>query len=225
MKFLKLAILAAVIGLILFAAKQTGILEIITDIKSLQNWIAGFGFWGYFVFVATFVFACVFLLPGSAFTIVAGIVFGPIKGGILALFSATLGAVAAFVVARFLLRNTIMKKFGDNPIFKKIDDGVAQNGTSFLILTRLVPVFPFSLQNYAYGLTSLNLGTYTIVSLLTMAPGAFIFAYMAGDIATNGVSAMLLVKFAAAGLVLFGMSLIPKYIAKKKGINMADLAK
>ncbi|MGC9551895.1 TVP38/TMEM64 family protein [Vibrio metoecus] len=225
MKFLKLAILAAVIGLILFAAKQTGILEIITDIKSLQNWIAGFGFWGYFVFVATFVFACVFLLPGSAFTIVAGIVFGPIKGGILALFSATLGAVAAFVVARFLLRNTIMKKFGDNPIFKKIDDGVAQNGTSFLILTRLVPVFPFSLQNYAYGLTSLNLCTYAIVSLLTMAPGAFIFAYMAGDIATNGVSAMLLVKFAAAGLVLFGMSLIPKYIAKKKGINMADLAK
>ncbi|EEZ00193.1 TVP38/TMEM64 family protein [Vibrio mimicus] len=225
MKFLKLAILAAVIGLVLFAAKQTGILEIITDIKSLQNWIAGFGFWGYFVFVATFVFACVFLLPGSAFTIVAGIVFGPIKGGILALFSATLGAVAAFVVARFLLRNTIMKKFGDNPIFKKIDQGVAQNGTSFLILTRLVPVFPFSLQNYAYGLTSLNLGTYAIVSLLTMAPGAFIFAYMAGDIATNGVSAMLLVKFAAAGLVLFGMSLIPKYIAKKKGINMAELAK
>ncbi len=124
-------------------------------------------------------FACVFLLPGSAFTIVAGIVFGPIKGGVLALFSATLGAVAAFIVARFLLRNTIMKKFGDNPIFKKIDDGVAANGTS-LILTRLVPVFPFSLQNYAYGLTSLNLGTYALVSLLTMAPGAFIFAYMAG---------------------------------------------
>ncbi|MEF1342175.1 VTT domain-containing protein, partial [Vibrio rotiferianus] len=125
----------------------------------------------------------------------------------------------------FLLRNTVMKKFGDNPIFKKIDDGVAANGTSFLILTRLVPVFPFSLQNYAYGLTSLNLGTYALVSLLTMAPGAFIFAYMAGDIATNGVSAMLLVKFAVAGLVLFGMSLIPKYIAKKKGINMEELAK
>ncbi|HCG6787913.1 TPA: TVP38/TMEM64 family protein [Vibrio parahaemolyticus] len=225
MKFVKIALIVAVIALALFAAKQTGILELITDIKSLQDWIASFGVWGYAVFVAAFVFACVFLLPGSAFTIVAGIVFGPIKGGVLALFSATLGAVAAFIVARFLLRNTIMKKFGDNPIFKKIDDGVAANGTSFLILTRLVPVFPFSLQNYAYGLTSLNLGTYALVSLLTMAPGAFIFAYMAGDIATNGVSVMLLVKFAVAGLVLFGMSLIPKYIAKKKGINMEELAK
>ncbi len=119
----------------------------------------------------------------------------------------------------------VLRETGDNPIFKKIDDGVAQNGTSFLILTRLVPVFPFSLQNYAYGLTSLNLGTYALVSLLTMAPGAFIFAYMAGDIATNGVSPMLLVKFAVAGLILFGMSLIPKYIAKKKGINMEELAK
>ena len=119
----------------------------------------------------------------------------------------------------------IVRKFGSNPIFKKIDDGVAQNGTSFLILTRLVPVFPFNLQNYAYGLTGLSLSSYVLVSLITMAPGAFIFAYMAGDIAVNGVSGMLLLKFAIAGVVLFVMSLIPKYIAKKKGINMEELVK
>jgi uncharacterized membrane protein YdjX (TVP38/TMEM64 family) len=225
MKFVKIALIALAIALVIFVAKQTGILEIITDIRSLQEWIASFGVWGYAVFVLAFVFACVFMLPGSAFTIVAGIVFGPVKGALLALFSATLGATVAFILARFIFRDTILKKFGDNQIFKKIDDGVAQNGSSFLILTRLVPVFPFSLQNYAYGITGLNLATYVIVSLITMAPGAFIFAYMAGDIATNGVSAMLLVKFAGAGLVLFGMSLIPKYIAKKKGINMEELAK
>ncbi|CZF79775.1 TVP38/TMEM64 family inner membrane protein YdjZ [Grimontia celer] len=225
MKFLKIGLVIAVIAAVLFAAKQSGILEIITDIQSLQAWIASFGAMGYVVFLIAYVFACIFMLPGSAFTIVAGIVFGPVQGGILALVAATVGASAAFVVARFLLRGTIMKKFGTNPIFKKIDDGVAQNGTSFLILTRLVPVFPFSLQNYAYGLTGLSLSTFALVSMITMAPGAFIFAYMAGDIATNGVSAMLLVKFAVAGLVLFGMSLIPKYIAKKKGIDMAELSK
>ncbi|CZF86087.1 TVP38/TMEM64 family protein [Grimontia marina] len=225
MKFLKIGLIIAVIAAVLFAAKQSGILEIITDIQSLQAWIASFGAMGYVVFLIAYVFACIFMLPGSAFTIVAGIVFGPVQGGILALVAATVGASAAFVVARFLLRGTIMKKFGTNPIFKKIDDGVAQNGTSFLILTRLVPVFPFSLQNYAYGLTGLSLSTFALVSMITMAPGAFIFAYMAGDIATNGVSAMLLVKFAVAGLVLFGMSLIPKYIAKKKGIDMAELSK
>ncbi|GAL11260.1 DedA family inner membrane protein YdjX [Vibrio astriarenae] len=225
MKIVKILLAVLAIAAVIFGAKQTGLLEIITDIRSLQEWIAGFGIWGYLVFVAAFVFACVFMLPGSAFTIVAGIVFGPVKGALLALFSATLGATVAFLCARFIFRDLILKKFGDNPIFKKIDDGVAQNGSSFLILTRLVPVFPFSLQNYAYGITGLKLGTYVLVSLVTMAPGAFIFAYMAGDIATNGVSAMLLVKFAGAGLVLFGMSLIPKYIAKKKGINMEELAK
>lgn len=225
MKFVKFGVIAAVIAGLLFAAQQTGLLAMITDVEALQNWIGGFGAMGYVVFVLLFVFACVFLLPGSAFTIVAGIAFGPIKGGILALVSATLGACVAFIIARFLLRTTILNKFGDNPIFKKIDDGVAQNGTSFLILTRLVPVFPFNLQNYAYGLTGINFATYALVSFLTMMPGAFIFAYMAGDIATNGVSAMLLVKFAAAGLILFTVSLIPKYIAKKKGIDMSELAK
>ena len=224
MKFVKFGIIAAVVAALFFGAQQTGILELLTDVEGLQSWIAGFGPMGYLVYVVLYIFACVFMLPGSAFTIVAGIAFGPVAGGLLALFAATLGATAAFIVARFLLRDVILNKFGSNPMFKKIDDGVAQNGTSFLILTRLVPVFPFSLQNYAYGLTGIKLITYSLVSLLTMAPGAFIFAYMAGDIATNGVSAMLLVKFAAAGLVLFGVSLIPKYIAKKKGIDMAALA-
>lgn len=224
MKLVKIGVIAAVVAALLFVANQTGILALLTDVEGLQAWIAGFGPMGYLVYVLLYVFACVFMLPGSAFTIVAGIAFGPVTGALLALFSATLGATAAFIVARFLLRDVILNKFGANPMFKKIDDGVAQNGTSFLILTRLVPVFPFSLQNYAYGLTGINLLTYSLVSLLTMAPGAFIFAYMAGDIATNGVSAMLLVKFAAAGLVLFGVSLIPKYIAKKKGIDMAALS-
>ena len=224
MKFVKFGLIAAVVAALIFAAQQTGVLALLTDVEGLQNWIAGFGAMGYVVYTLVYIFACVLMLPGSALTIVAGIAFGPVLGGLLALFAATLGATAAFIVARFLLRNAILSKFGNNPIFKKIDDGVAQNGTSFLILTRLVPVFPFSLQNFAYGLTGINLMTYSLVSLVTMAPGAFIFAYMAGDIATNGVSPMLLVKFAGAGLVLFGVSLIPKYIAKKKGIDMKALA-
>lgn len=225
MKILKFGLIALALVAAFFVIKQTGMLEIITDIERLQTWIASFGVMGYFVFVLAYVCACVFMLPGSAFTIVAGIVFGPVQGGILALVAATIGATAAFIIARFLLRQMIMNKLGQNPIFKKIDEGVAQNGTSFLILTRLVPIFPFSLQNYAYGLTAIPLSTFALVSLITMAPGAFIFAYMAGDIATNGVSAILLVKFAVAGLILFGISLIPKYIAKKKGINMEELAK
>jgi len=159
-------------------------------------------------------------LPASAVTIVAGITFGSVLGGVLALVSATIGACVAFLIAKYVARDTIIAKFGKNPLFKRIEEGVEQNGASFLILTRLVPVFPYNIQNYAYGLTSMKLSTFALVSFITMAPGAFIYAYIAGEIVAHGVSLRLLLQFTVAGLVLFGVSLIPKYIAKKKGITI-----
>jgi uncharacterized membrane protein YdjX (TVP38/TMEM64 family) len=143
-----------------------------------------------------------------------------VLGGILALVGATIGASAAFIVAKYIARDAIVNKFQDNAIFKKIEVGVKENGVSFLILTRLVPLFPYNVQNYAYGITSINLPTFAGVSFITMAPGAFIYAYMAGEIVAHGFSIKLLVQFAIAGVILFLVSLIPKYIAKKKGINL-----
>lgn len=221
----KLKLLAAilVIGIGFFIAWKTGLVEKIQDVQAMQAFFKSFGVWGYLIFILVFIAACVFMLPGSMLTIIAGIAFGPIIGGVVSLIGATLGATVAFLVAKYVARGMIEDKIGQNEMFKKIDDGVSKNGTSFLILTRLVPVFPFSFQNYAYGLTKIKLGTYFIVSLICMAPGAFIYAYMAGEIVTNGFSTGLLIKFAAAGIILFLISLIPKYIAKKKGINMDDL--
>lgn len=213
---LALVALAAVV----FAAGQLGLIDRLRDIEGLQQWFQGLGAVGYLVYVLLYMLVAVFMLPASAVTIVAGITFGSIVGGVLALISATIGACVAFLLARYAARDTIVAKFGQNPLFKRIEDGVRENGTSFLILTRLVPVFPYNIQNYAYGLTSISLPTFALVSLITMAPGAFIYAYMAGEIVTQGVSVGLLVQFAAAGLLLFGVSLIPKYIAKKRGISI-----
>lgn len=224
MRFMKLGMTAVIVATALLLAQLTGLIDLLTDVEALQAWIAEFGVLGYFVYFLIYILACVFAIPGSALTIVAGIVFGPVKGGLLALLGATVGASLAFLVSRFLMRDWIERRFGANPMFRKIDQGVAENGTSFLILTRLVPLFPFNLQNFAYGLTSLNLVTYAVVTLITMAPITFIFAYMAGDIATNGVSVMLLVKLGAAGIILSALSLVPKYIARRRGINMEELA-
>jgi len=208
-----LAVVAAI-----FLANHFGLMEELRDVRGLQQWFQGLGATGYIVYVLLYIAVAVFMLPASAVTIVAGITFGSIVGGVLALIGATIGACVAFLVARYAARDTIVAKFGQNPLFKRIEDGVRENGTSFLILTRLVPVFPYNIQNYAYGLTAISLPTFALVSLVTMAPGAFIYAYMAGEIVTQGVSAGLLLQFAVAGLVLFGVSLIPKYIARKKGI-------
>lgn len=219
----KLIVAVLVIAIGFFIAWKTGLVSKIQDVEAMQAFFKSFGVWGYLVFILVFIASCVFMLPGSMLTIIAGIAFGPVMGGIVALVGATLGATAAFLVAKYVARGMIEDKIGQNEMFKKIDNGVEKNGTSFLILTRLVPVFPFSFQNYAYGLTKINISTYFIVSLICMAPGAFIYAYMAGEIVINGFSAGLLIKFAAAGIILFLISLIPKYIAKKKGINMDEL--
>lgn len=220
-KKLVLVLLFIILGFVI--ALKTGIVEKIQDVEAMQNFFDSFGVWGYLVFILVYVASCVFMLPGSMLTIIAGIVFGPIVGGFISLVGAIFGATAAFLIAKYVARGLIEDKIGKNEMFRKIDDGVEKNGTSFLILTRLVPVFPFSFQNYAYGLTKIKLGTYFIISLICMAPGAFIYAYMAGEIVTNGFSAGLLIKFAIAGVMLFLISLIPKYIAKKKRINMDEL--
>ena len=220
--FGKILLIVAVIAVVFLIAHHFGLTARLQDVPAMQSWFQSLGFVGYAVFIALYVLVAVFMLPASAFTIIAGVTFGSVLGGILALVGATIGASVAFIVAKYVARDVIVNKFQGNVIFKKIEDGVKENGVSFLILTRLVPIFPYNVQNYAYGLSSINLLTFAGVSFITMAPGAFIYAYMAGEIVANGFSIKLLVQFAIAGVILFLVSLIPKYIAKKKGISLSD---
>jgi uncharacterized membrane protein YdjX (TVP38/TMEM64 family) len=218
--FVKIIIIVTVIAAVVIIAKLLGWADKLRDIPAMQTWFQSLGMVGYFAFILLYIAAAVFMLPAAAFAIIAGITFGSILGAILALIGATIGATAAFIVARYIARDAIVNKFKDNTIFSKIENGLKQNGVSFLILTRLVPVFPYNVQNYAYGVTPINILTFTGVSFITMAPGAFIYAYMAGEIVANGFSLKLMIQFAIAGVILFLVSLIPKYIAKKKGINL-----
>ena len=217
---LKILLVVVVIALGFVLAYYTGFIDFISDIKGLQAFFKDLGFLGYIIYIGLFVIVALLMLPATPITLVSGVTFGPILGGILSLISSTIGACAAFIVAKYFARSTLEEKFKDNAIFKKIEKGVADNGTSFLILTRLVPAFPYNIQNYAYGLTSMKLSTFGLVSFITMAPGSFIYAYMAGELVTNGFSLELLLQFGAAGVVLFLISLIPKYIAKKRGIKL-----
>jgi len=212
--------LAALIVVVFVLANQFSLLDKLKDINVLQAWFQNLGVVGYIVYIFVYILVAVFMFPASAMTIAAGITFGSIPGAILALTGATIGACVSFIIAKYVARDVIVNKFSGNAIFTKIEKGVSETGTSFLILTRLVPIFPYNIQNYAYGVTSMNVVTFGLVSFITMAPGAFIYAFMAGEIATNGFSFKLLIQFAAAGFFLFIVSLIPKYIAKKKGISI-----
>jgi len=229
---IKLVVAVLIIAAVFAVAYFTGLTERLAlnaeNIEAMEAFFAGFGLLAYLIFIGIYILVAVFMLPAFFFTIIAGLAFGPFIGAPLALVGATLGAAVAFIIARYVARDTIVNRFGNSPLFKKIDDGLRANGVSFLILTRLVPVFPYNVQNYIYGLTPIKLGTFTLVSLITMAPGAIIYAGMAGLMrdslmAGDGFDPILLVYLAAAGVVLFLVSLIPKYIAKKKGIKLEDM--
>ncbi|APX72175.1 TVP38/TMEM64 family protein [Companilactobacillus allii] len=203
-----------VIGIVIFY--QTGLIDELQNVSSLQKTFQGMGFMGYFAFIILCIVTAIFMLPGGLLAIVAGIVYGGFLGGLLTVIGSTLGASISFVLGRTLLKDVIINKYGDQPTFKKIMHGVDENGVSFLILTRLVPIFPYALQSYAYALTPMKFLRFSVISGITMLPACFIYAYMASDILTQGLTLSLSIKFTIMGIILFLLTYIPKKIGRHK---------
>ena len=125
-------------------------------------------------------------------------------------------ATAAFLVARYVAREMVEGWAQSNPVFKKIDDGVAAQGWRMLMITRLVPLFPFNIQNYAYGLTKIGLLTYFLVSWICMLPGAIAFTFMGGSIVSGqGDLGKTFIYLGIGAVVFVIISLIPGWIKKR----------
>ena len=178
-------ILLIVVGVIaiLYGAHRIGAGAWLTN---ALDWIRGLGALAPVAFIAIYIAACVAFLPGSILTIGAGVIFGVVRGSIYVSIAATLGATAAFLVGRYLARDWVSARLEGNAKFKAIDQAVGKEGWKIVILTRLSPVFPFNLLNYAYGLTSVSLRDYFFASWLGMIPGTILYVYigsLSGDLA------------------------------------------
>jgi uncharacterized membrane protein YdjX (TVP38/TMEM64 family) len=147
-------------------------------LKEALDWIGKLGPWGPVIFIAIYVVATVFFIPGSVLTLGAGAVFGVALGSVCVSISATLGATAAFLVGRYLARDAIARKIEKNEKFAAIDRAVASEGWKIVFLTRLSPVFPFTLLNYAFGLTRVRLSHYVLASWIGMMPGTVMYVYL-----------------------------------------------
>src|SRR5947207_7917429 len=147
-------------------------------LKSALDWIGQLGPWGPVIFVGLYVVATVLFVPGSVLTLGAGAVFGVVLGSVCVSISATLGATAAFLVGRYLARDAIARKVERNERFAAIDRAVADEGWKIVFLTRLSPVFPFTLLNYAFGLTRVRLSHYVLASWIGMMPGTVMYVYL-----------------------------------------------
>src|ERR1043166_3885080 len=147
-------------------------------LKSALDWIGKLGPWGPLIFVGLYVVATVLFVPGSVLTLGAGAVFGVALGFVWVSLSATLGATAAFLVGRYLARDAIARRIEKHETFATIDRAVADEGWKIVLLTRLSPVFPFTLLNYAFGLTRVKLSHYVLASWLGMIPGTVMYVYL-----------------------------------------------
>jgi uncharacterized membrane protein YdjX (TVP38/TMEM64 family) len=154
-------------------------------LRTALKWIESLGAYGGFAFMVIYIIATVAFIPGTILTLGAGVVFGVIWGSIYVFIGATLGAIAAFLIGRYLVRDGISKKIEGNEKFAAIDQAVAYSGFKIVLLTRLSPLFPFNLLNYAFGITAVRLKDYAIASI-GMLPATVMYVYigsLASDIA------------------------------------------
>jgi uncharacterized membrane protein YdjX (TVP38/TMEM64 family) len=146
--------------------------------KQTLDWIKGLGPWGPIIFIGLYVLACVCLVPASVLTLGGGAIFGVVYGSIYVFIGATLGATAAFLVGRYFARGWVAKRIEGSATFNAIDKAVAREGWKIVGLTRLSPVFPFVLLNYAFGITQVSLRDYVLASAVGMLPGTIMYVYI-----------------------------------------------
>ena len=160
--------------------------------------------------VLTVVGCVVLALPGVTFAILAGLLFGPVIGTICCSLATTIGAVLAFIAGRFFLKDSIGPVVAKNRILKKwLFDDTGCNELFVLMVTRLVPVFPFNLQNFAYGITDICFSTYAFGSLIFMLPGTAMYTVGTAGLADKenrllyiGIAVVLAVVVTIIGMIL-----------------------
>lgn len=165
---------AIAVGLIVVARE----LHLQDRLRLGLDWIAQLGPWGALLFIGLYVVATVLFIPGSALTLGAGAIFGVVWGSVYVSIGATLGATAAFLIGRHAAREAVARRLASHDRFAALDRAVAVEGWKIVGLTRLSPVFPFTLLNYAFGLTRVRLRDYVLASWIGMLPGTVMYVYV-----------------------------------------------
>ena len=175
------------------------------------------------LFVLVYAAATVLFVPGSILTIAGGALFGPVWGTLWNLSGATFGATLAFLTARYVASDWVSRAAGER--LARVICGVEEEGWRFVALVRLVPLFPFNLVNYAFGLTRIRLAEYVVTSFACMAPGAIAYTYIgyAGREAAAGRAGGIRSGLIALGL-LAAVVFLPRLIRRLRSPRFIQAA-
>jgi uncharacterized membrane protein YdjX (TVP38/TMEM64 family) len=204
-----------ILALAALAVRTLGLTEIIRleNLARLRERIDAFGPWAPVIFVVGYVLAVVAFVPALPLTVLGGLAFGATRGTLYVAVAATSGACLSFLIARYAARGAVERWVAGNPALLRMDRAVGRHGFRIVMITRLVPIFPFNLQNYAYGLTSIGFGVYAVTSALCMLPATVAYTAAAGALVAGAWDAgRMLVLLAVAGALLVALSLLPRWL-------------
>lgn len=184
-------------------------------LELVQSWIAQAGFWGPAVYLILCVAGIALMSPALPWIILAAM-FGVARGIVLASVGITAGAAACFLLARHTVRPFLRRWAGHTREFQRIEAGVREHGWRMVIITRLVPVFPFNIQNMAYGLTGISFWMYVFLTWLCTLPAVIAYVLAAGALVSGrGDPRRMLLYLGGAAILLVALSFLPRLLKKK----------
>jgi uncharacterized membrane protein YdjX (TVP38/TMEM64 family) len=201
-----IALAAAALGIILLC--------ILTPLKTVFNpflfkdFIQQYEGYVEILFIAIYTGLTIIGVPGTVLTIVGGCLFGIWYGTIISVISATFGALFAFWTARYLFRDLAQRKLSQSKRLTKYQTAVLKQPFSYVLTTRLIPISPYNLVNYLFGLTSINWFDYTLATFIGVIPGSFAYSWIgkSGEMVMTGGDRL---SFFLALTFLALLSLIP----------------
>jgi uncharacterized membrane protein YdjX (TVP38/TMEM64 family) len=223
--FVRPLILLLLLGSIIFSVRYFELGQYLEK-ERLRQAIAAYGYWGPLVYLAVWTLAPPLFLPGLPITLAGGILFGPFWGVVYTTFGATAGASLAFLVARYLARDWVAAKLAGTRL-ERLDSQMGDQGWKVVAFTRLIPIFPYFLLNYAYGLTRVSFLGFFLATLFGMIPVTTAYVYFSAnvlDLLQGKVTQELLIGI----LLLAAISLVPilyqKFWGKKAGMENGNSA-
>ena len=213
-KYIKIITFAFIIVLILVLNHYFGWSDYLSDADNLmflKETVEEHFLWALCIYIVLTIIGCVVLaLPGITFAVAAGILFGPFMGIFACLIATTLGAMLAFLVGRFFLKESVKPMLEKNRLLKRLlfsEDG--KSDMIILMITRMVPLFPYNLQNFAYGITDIGFWKYSIFTFIFMLPGVSFFTIGSAGLTAEGdkwkyflTAGILAVLVTAAGILI-----------------------
>ena len=212
-----LALVALVLALLALVQRAGGgDLLRLESLDRLRQAVDGLGVVAPLVFIGGYALAAVAFAPALPISVLSGLLFGPFWGTVYASLGSTLGACCAFLIGRYAARDLVEQWVAGSPALARFDRAATRYGVRLVIVTRTVPLFPYNVQNYVYGVTGIGFGAYALTSWLGMLPSTVAFA-VAGGALTDGSwdprRTLLVIGLAAALLVL--ISLLPRWLRGK----------